>query len=52
MKGKCNIDAQQCNICLNSQSWRKAGNMTMYGYKNNQQGQKTLKRYLIPGKVR
>ncbi len=37
---------------LNGKSQRKAGDVTMYGYKNSQRGQKTLERYLILSRVR
>ena len=34
MEDRCNINIKQYDVHLNSKSQKKAGNMTMYEYKN------------------
>ena len=39
-------------MCLNGKSRKKASDLTIYGYKNSRQEEKTLKGYFIPGEIR
>lgn len=48
---RCNINLRQYNLRLYGKSWKKASNITIYRYKNDRQEQKTLKRYLLFGRV-
>lgn len=47
IKGRCNIKVGTFNVYWNNKSGRKAGNVTIYEYRNGQQEEKTLERYFI-----
>lgn len=49
--GKDNINIRQCNMYLNSKSWKKAGDVTIYKYKNSWREKKALEKYFIPGRI-
>lgn len=51
IEDRYNINIRQYNMRFNGKSWRKAGDMTIYRYKNSRQVQETLKRYFIPSKI-
>ena len=37
---------------LNEKNWKKAGNMTIYGYENGRRGKKAIEKYLISSRIR
>ncbi len=52
IEGRCNMNVRQYDARLNGKSWKKAGDVIIYRYKNSWQEQKTLEGYLILGRVR